>query len=153
YGFRKGELLNLLVGQVDLLGRGIRLNRGETKNDEPRTVILTDECYQLVSQMARGKQSEDFLLTRPDGAPVRDFRGAWDAITKAAKLPGLLFHDLRGSAVRNMVRRGVAERVAMDISGHKTRSVFERYNIVSESDLAEAALRVERGAKAELDRN
>ena len=150
YGFRRAELLDMRCGQVDLLGRRIRLNPGETKNDEGRTVALTDECYDLVLHMAKEKQADEFLLTRRNGKPVRDFRVTWDALTKAAKMPGLLVHDLRRSAVRNLVRRGVTERVAMRISGHKSRSVFDRYNIVSESDLADAALKVESGAKAEL---
>lgn len=152
YGFRKAELLNMKMGQVDLLARTIRLNPGETKNGEGRTVTLTDACYLLVVELARKKQPDDSLLTRSSGEPVRDFRGAWAALTEAAKMPGLLFHDLRRSAVRNMVRRGVTERVAMRISGHKSRSVFDRYDIVSESDLADAALKVERGGKAELAR-
>jgi integrase len=152
YGFRKAELLNMRVGQVDLLGRTIRLNPGETKNGEGRIVTLTDACYFLVVELMRGKQLDDYLLTRQGGEPVRDFRGAWAALTEAVNMPGLLFHDLRRSAVRNMVRRGVTERVAMRISGHKSRSVFDRYDIVSESDLADAALKVERGAKAELAR-
>jgi integrase len=152
YGFRKAELLNMRVSQVDLLARIIRLNPGETKNGEGRTVTLTESCYILVLELVKGKRSDDFPLTRPSGEPVRDFRGAWYALTKAAKMPGLLFHDLRRSAVRNMVRRGVTERVAMRISGHKSRSVFDRYNIVSESDLADATLKVEQGAKAELTR-
>ena len=150
YGFRLGELLGMRVGQVDLLARSIRLHPGTTKNKEGRTVALTDECYKLVLEMVRRKQADDSLLTRPHGKPVRDFRVTWDALTEAAKMPGLHFHDLRRSAVRNMVRRGVTERVAMRISGHKSRSVFDRYNIVSESDLADAALKVETGAKAEL---
>jgi integrase len=152
YGFRKAELLNMKVGQVDLFARTIRLNPGETKNGQGRTVTLTEECYLLVLELVKGKEPDDPLLTRANGGPVRDFRGAWDALTEAAKLPGLLFHDLRRSAVRNMVRRGVTERVAMRISGHKSRSVFDRYDIVSESDLADAALKVERGGKAELAR-
>jgi len=100
--------------------------------------------------MVKGKRADEFLLTRMNGKPVRDFHVTWDALTRAAKMPGLLMHDLRRSAVRNLVRRGVTERVAMRISGHKSRSVFDRYNIVSESDLADAALKIQSGAKAEL---
>ena len=100
----------------------------------------------LVTEMRRGKQPEDYLLTCPNGQQVRDLRHTWDVLVNAAGLPGLLLHDFRRSAVRNMVRRGVPERVATRISSHKTRSVFERYNIVSEADIRDAARKIEAGA-------
>jgi integrase len=69
-----------------------------------------------------------------NGHPIKSIRGAWKAATEAAGMKGLLFHDMRRSAIRNMVRNAVPEKLAMAVSGHRTRDVFERYNIISESD-------------------
>lgn len=104
---------------------------------------LPKECRELVVELRKGKQPEDYLLTREDGEPVRDLRGTWDALVKAAGLPGLLLHDFRRSAVRRMIRAGVPQKTAREISGHKTDAVFNRYNIISEADIRDAARKLE----------
>jgi integrase len=150
YGWRVSELLGLRVVQVNVSAGTIRLDPGETKNDEARTVKMSAGVKALLTALISGKKPGDFVFTRQEEA-VRDFRGAWEAVTTEAGVAGLLFHDLRRTAVRNMVRAGVPERVAMSISGHKTRSVFERYNIVSERDLDDAVRKLEI-RKVELER-
>ena len=69
--------------------------------------------------------------------------GPWRTLAKKAEMPDLIFHDLRRSAVRNMVRAGISKHVAKLISGHTTDSIFDRYDITDATDLAEAARKLE----------
>jgi integrase len=77
------------------------------------------------------------------GQRIHAFRKAWTTACAAAGFPGRHFHDFRRSAVRNLTRAGVPEKTAMDLAGHKTRSVFDRYAITSEDDLRQATQRVQ----------
>jgi len=143
YGWRKSELTGMRVAQVDLSERTIELNPGETKNDQGRLVSMTAKVHELLSTCVAGKRSDELVFTRGDGRPAGNFRRTWQRCCDAAGVHGLLFHDLRRSGVRNMRRDGIPEKVAMTISGHRTRAVFERYNIVDPSDLKDAVARME----------
>lgn len=140
-GWRKGEILGLTWEKVDLKQGIIRLDPGETKNDEARTLYMNDELLREM-RLVHGKRRLGCpFVFHHDGEPVRKFEKAWKAACKKVGLKGRLFHDFRRTAARNMVRCGIPERVAMVITGHKTRSIFDRYNIVSEQDLREAAIK------------
>ena len=141
-GWRKAEILGLKWNQVDLKERTVRLNPGMSKNDEGRVVFLAKGLLEVFKEMFTQRRLGCDYVFQHHGEPVRSFRGAWDGACARAKLGVRLFHDLRRTAVRNMVRSGVPERVAMMVSGHKTRSVFERYNIVSLKDLQDCADRM-----------
>lgn len=82
-------------------------------------------------------KSSEYLFAR-GSKPIKDFRETWKQACQGAGVPNLLFHDLRRTAVRNLRRARVAETVIMKITGHQTRSVFERYNITDHSDTQEA---------------
>ncbi len=151
YGWRVSELLNLRVGQVDLVARTIRLEPGTTKDHEGREVTIeSGRLLELLCQCVEGKCSEDHLFTRGD-KPVRDFRKRWENLCTAAEVPGLLFHDLRRTAARNLRAAGVPEEIIMRIAGWKTSSVFKRYAIVDQADVRAALQQLERARQKQLD--
>jgi integrase len=149
WGWRKSEL-NMQVRQVDFNANVVRLDPGMTKNKKGREVTMTPTIHALLVECARGKQANDALFTRENGTAVNDFSVSWRRLRVAAGVPHLLLHDLRRTAVRNLVRAGVPEHTAMAISGHKTRSVFDRYDIVDQRDIANAMLKLEEHAGREI---
>jgi integrase len=169
-GCRKGEILGLRWEQVDLARHVVRLNAGETKSGEGRVLPLGSDLFNVLSTQKDTRDQRwpacPWVFFRY-GKRIKDFRGAWEEASKRAatretspvaslwgnKKPAKLFHDLRRTGARNLVRAGVPERVVMQIGGWKTRSVFDRYNIVSERDLVEAAGKLEKHlAEVETDR-
>ena len=141
--WRKMEIANL--EWRDIVGDTIRLRPTTVKTSEGRLLILTGEIGEIIER--RRAERHDLIpwVFHRDGKKIqynidRPFKKACE---KAGLNPPKLLHDLRRTAVRNMVRAGVSERIAMAISGHKTRQIFDRYNIVNEEDIREGLARTQ----------
>ena len=149
------EVLPLQWQPVDFDADEVRIWVGDDEDGAGRVFVMTDDLRLLL----RGQQAEHETLKRAGHIPPWVFRmvakgrggptaprqvlsiyKAWKAACGKAGLPGRIPHDFRRSAARNMVRAGVPERVAIKLTGHKTRSVFERCNIVSDSDLVHSGM-------------
>lgn len=148
-GWRRGEIVPLKWDAVDRTAREVRLHT--SKNGEGRVLPLVDELWSVIERRWAARTFEqadkttklsEFVFHRA-GAPIVDFRKAWDAAFAEAKVAPRLFHDLRRTAVRNMVRAGISQAVAMSISGHKTASMFQRYNVTSTTDRVDALARTQ----------
>jgi integrase len=154
YGWRLREVLTLERRHLDLAASTITLDASRSKNGEGRVVALTADLHLLLTeQVERVKALErkaerivpalfPHLTGRFAGKPRDDFRRAWATACKAAGVPGMLRHDLRRTAVRNMERAAVPRSVAMKLTGHRTENVYRRYAIVSPADLKAAALKL-----------
>lgn len=146
-GWRISEVLGLTWNRVDFAAGEIRLDPGTTKNRKGRVfpfagleeleAVLTAQRDAVSELEKEGSRVIAHVFTRR-GAPICGFRKAWKAACAATGLQGRIVHDFRRTAVRNLVRSGVSEKVAMELTGHLTRSVFDRYNITSKADLTAA---------------
>jgi integrase len=160
------EVLTREWRHVDWDTNVIRLDPNETKNGEARefplfpdlrTLVLKRRAladrieangflckwifFRTVNTVRRRGKKHAYPPQRPK--PIKDFKDQFDTARKAAGQPGRIPHDLRRTAVRNLIRQfHITERVAMQLCGHLTRTVFDRYNIVSDTDLREAAAKM-----------
>ncbi len=172
-GWRVSEISGLTWNHVDLDNGIVRLEPGEAKNNEGRTVYLDEELREIFIQQSLLRKKHNkitpYVFPNEDGSDgIKEFRKTWNTACRTVgigygykvtkkyiekwedKLPaGPTIHDFRRTAIRNMVRSGISERIAMKVSGHKTRSVFDRYDIVNDADLKLAAQKQESYLKAQ----
>ena len=154
-GMRKAEMLGLRWDQIDFHEHIIMLDPGTTKNKEPRFVPMSEELFEELQTQRRIRDEcfpfcQHVFFNHSTGRPIKDFRTAWKTACSRLGYDESVFHDFRRTGVRNMIRAGVPEKVAMLISGHKTRSVFDRYNIIDEDDLKAAGKAVETYLKTQM---
>jgi integrase len=137
-GWRVSEMTTLEWRDIDLPSNLVRLPPAKSKNKDGRLLPLSGELAEIIARAADNRRLDCPNVFHRNGHPIIDFRDAWNTARTKAGLGKLLVHDMRRATVRNLTRAGVHERIAMAVTGHKTRAIFDRYNIVDEADLVTA---------------
>jgi len=140
-GMWPGEIRSLTWQAFDSETWTLRLHAKDAKIGFGRVIALEGPLRAIIERRMKTRRFGCDLIFHRGGELVGTFYKRWKQACLAAGVAGKIPYDLRRTAVRNMIRAGVPERVAMSISGHKTRAVFDRYNIVSENDLREAVIK------------
>ena len=136
-GWRKGEIIGLEWANVNRAGSVIRLEPAQTKNRTVRVLALQGELAALIERRWKARKAGRTLarhVFHRGGEKLTEFRRPWLAACRQAGLGSRMFHSLRRTAAREMSLQGIPEKVIMSIMGHKTRGMFDRYNIVTEAD-------------------
>ena len=142
-GMRRGEILGLRWDQIDWSANLLRLEKRQTKGKQARNAPLYGELRAWL-EMAHSDPRRGETIVSWNGLKISETKRAWKAACKRAGVPGLYVHDLRRTAISNMINgAGIPEKTAMLISGHKTRSILDRYSIVVERDIHTAGRRME----------
>jgi integrase len=141
-GWRRNEILQLTWDEVDLTGGVIRLSPRRSKTRVGRVLPISAPLRQVLDRRLQRRPPGTPRVFLRDGVPVRVWRTALRDACRKANVPHRMLHDCRRTAARNLIRSGVPERIAMLLTGHKTRAVFDRYNIVNEQELLTAGERL-----------
>ncbi len=137
-GWRKNEILGLTWDEIDEAGGVIRLAPARSKTLVGRILPISPPIADALARRRARRDPASPLVFHRDGIPVRRWRTAWRTACQAAGVPTRFLHDCRRTAARNLIRANVPERVAMLLTGHKSRAIFDRYNIIHEHELLEA---------------
>ena len=141
-GWRRNEILFLTWDEVDLPGGVIRLSPLRSKTRTGRVLPISPPLRVVLDRRVALRHGKQTRVFGRDGVPVRVWRTALRDACRRAKVPHRMMHDCRRTAARNLVRAGVPEPIAMLLTGHKTRAVFDHYNIVNEQELLHAGERL-----------
>jgi integrase len=150
-GMRPGEIRSLTWEAFDKETWTLRLHAKDAKTGYGRVIPLEDKLRAVIERRVKARRLDCEFIFHRAGRPVGEFRKTWatacqaaglavtgerdgKSVVRAVRLP----YDLRRTAVRNMVRGGTDPAIAMKISGHRTRAVFDRYNIIDENDIRQA---------------
>ena len=137
-GWRKQEILGLTWEEIDEAGGVIRLSPGRSKTLVGRILPISPPIAEALARRRARRDPGSPLVFHRDGIPIRRWRTAWRTACQAAGVPTRFLHDCRRTAARNLIRANVPERVAMLLTGHKSRAIFDRYNIIHEQELLDA---------------
>jgi integrase len=140
-GMRTGEIRSLTWPSFDRETWMLQLHAKGDKTRFGRAIALEGPYRKIIERRIKARRFGCDLIFHRDGKPVGEFRKSCKTACRLAGVSGRLPYDLRRTAVRNMIAAGVYETTTMKISGHRTRAVFDRYHIVSERELREAAVK------------
>jgi integrase len=138
-----GKIFGLTWDKVHLKERDIELEEEDTKTSEPRRIYLTPVLDEMFLKRPRVRHINHNSVFTYKGEPVKEIKGAFGRACKKAGIKDFRFHDLRHTFNTNMRKAGVDRSVIMKITGHKTTSMFERYNTIDRDDARDAIKRLD----------
>ena len=141
-GMRAGEIFNLTWDKVNLKEGYIELSSEDTKTSEPRRIYLVPELKEMFLRLSKVRHLKHNHVFTYNGVPVKEIKRSFKSACKKAGIEDFRFHDLRHTFITNMRKAGVERSVIMKITGHKTMSMFERYNTVDREDAQDALKRL-----------